>query len=80
MALDQVSFSVAPGEFVSIVGHSGAGKTTLVKMLCGRAPDGSGAVFLNPLTHTLNKGASPITPAHRHCVSGFSASAEQDRL
>ena len=33
VALDEVSFSVEPGEFISIVGHSGAGKTTLVKML-----------------------------------------------
>jgi phosphoribosylamine--glycine ligase len=33
VALDDVSFSVEPGEFISIVGHSGAGKTTLVKML-----------------------------------------------
>jgi cell division transport system ATP-binding protein len=33
VALDDVSFSVEPGEFISFVGHSGAGKTTLVKML-----------------------------------------------
>jgi cell division transport system ATP-binding protein len=32
-ALDKVSFSVSPGEFVFIVGPSGAGKTTLVKLL-----------------------------------------------
>lgn len=33
VALDKVSFSVSPGEFVFIVGPSGAGKTTLVKLL-----------------------------------------------
>ena len=33
VALEDVSFSVEPGEFISIVGHSGAGKTTLIKML-----------------------------------------------
>jgi len=32
-ALENVSFKVAPKEFVSIVGPSGAGKTTLLKML-----------------------------------------------
>lgn len=32
-ALKKVSFSVSPGEFVFIVGPSGAGKTTLVKLL-----------------------------------------------
>lgn len=33
IALENVSFSIEPQEFVSIVGHSGAGKTTLIKML-----------------------------------------------
>lgn len=32
-ALDKVTFSVSAGEFVFIVGPSGAGKTTLVKLL-----------------------------------------------
>lgn len=32
-ALKKVSFSVSPGEFVFVVGPSGAGKTTLVKLL-----------------------------------------------
>jgi len=40
--LNRVNLSIAPGEFVSIVGQSGAGKTTLVKILIGeeRATDG----------------------------------------
>ena len=33
IALEDVSFAIAPNEFVSIVGPSGAGKTTLLKML-----------------------------------------------
>lgn len=33
VALDEVSLVIQPKEFVSIVGHSGAGKTTLIKML-----------------------------------------------
>jgi cell division transport system ATP-binding protein len=32
-ALNKVSLNIKPGEFVSIVGQSGTGKTTLVKML-----------------------------------------------
>lgn len=35
IALDGVTLSIKEGEFVSIVGHSGAGKTTLVKLLLG---------------------------------------------
>lgn len=33
IALDKVSFEVSPGEFIFVVGPSGAGKTTLVKLL-----------------------------------------------
>src|SRR5471030_546460 len=45
VALEDVSFSVEPGEFISIVGHSGAGKTTLVKMLLAEDKPTRGAVF-----------------------------------
>ena len=44
-ALEDINFSVEPGEFVSIVGHSGAGKTTLMKMLLAEELPTSGSVF-----------------------------------
>ena len=45
VALDSVSFGVEPKEFVTIVGHSGAGKTTLMKMLIAEDRPTSGSVF-----------------------------------
>ncbi len=45
VALDTVSFGVEPKEFVTIVGHSGAGKTTLMKMLIAEDRPTSGAIF-----------------------------------
>lgn len=45
IALDDVSFSVAPNEFVSIVGQSGAGKSTLIKLLLAEEKPTSGKVF-----------------------------------
>ncbi|HEV2414567.1 MAG TPA: ABC transporter ATP-binding protein [Candidatus Dormibacteraeota bacterium] len=34
LALDQVSFTVEPGETLAVVGRNGAGKTTLFKLIC----------------------------------------------
>ncbi len=45
--LDQVSFSVAPGEKVAVVGASGGGKTTLVQVLLGLYPPRSGRILFD---------------------------------
>lgn len=45
IALDDVTLSIESNEFVSIVGHSGAGKTTLVKMLLAEDKPTKGNVF-----------------------------------
>ncbi len=55
VALDNISLTVSQGEFVSIVGHSGAGKTTLVKMILGEESPSTGTVFFESLDiHKLN--------------------------
>ncbi len=48
-ALQEVTFQVAPKEFVSIVGHSGAGKTTLLKMIIAEDRPTHGQVFFESL-------------------------------
>lgn len=44
---DALDISVAPGESVAIVGPSGAGKTTLMKVLCGLFSPDTGRIEVN---------------------------------
>lgn len=44
LAVADVSFSIAPGEIVGLLGHNGAGKTTIMKMLTGYLEPSSGVV------------------------------------
>lgn len=59
-ALQDVTFQIAPSEFVSVVGHSGAGKTTLLKMIIAEDRPTSGSVFFESLDiHTIPRVKLP---------------------
>jgi len=62
-ALEDVSFKIKPGEFVSIVGISGAGKTTIVKLLIGEEKPTKGRIFFN--SYEVNKLKPYQLPAYR---------------
>ena len=45
LLMQDVSFRVAPGDKVGLVGRNGAGKTTLTKILAGEALPAAGKVI-----------------------------------
>jgi len=51
-ALDNLSFSVAEGELMGIIGHNGAGKTTAIRIIAG---------ILHPDSGTVRVGGHDVT-------------------
>jgi NitT/TauT family transport system ATP-binding protein len=47
LAVDRVSFTANPGEFVSLIGPSGCGKSTLLRLIAGLIPLSDGRITVN---------------------------------
>lgn len=70
VALQDISLTIEPNEFVSIVGHSGAGKTTLIKMILAEEKPTRGSVFFESENVHYLKGNS-ITALRRKIGTVF---------
>lgn len=57
LALDDLSFEVKKGETIGIIGHNGAGKSTILKLICRVTAPTKGNIFMNGrLTSMLEVG------------------------
>jgi len=75
VVLDDVSFSVSPGESIGIVGHTGAGKSTITALLLRLYDPTSGMILING-SDLKEYNVYRSTPTHRICQSGFSYARE----
>jgi NitT/TauT family transport system ATP-binding protein len=57
VALDGITFDVAPGEFLAVLGPSGGGKSTLLRLIAGLDVPQAGAVTVDPA------GARLVSPS-----------------
>src|ERR1700752_5471190 len=55
-AVDNASFSIAPGGFVGVIGRSGAGKSTLLRTINRLAPATEGRILYNGVDVTALRG------------------------
>ena len=44
---DDFNFAVNDGEFVSVIGSNGSGKTSMLNIICGSIPVNAGEVLIN---------------------------------
>jgi ABC-2 type transport system ATP-binding protein len=56
-AVDQVSFFIGQGEIVGLLGHNGAGKTTIMKMLTGFLEPTAGRIEIDGLDLAVHREA-----------------------
>lgn len=66
VALEDVNFEIDPGEFVSLAGRSGAGKSTVIKLLIGEEKPSKGRVFFGQ--YEVNKLQDNELPAFRRHI------------
>ncbi|HDY73050.1 MAG TPA: ATP-binding cassette domain-containing protein [Candidatus Jorgensenbacteria bacterium] len=66
IALDKVTFKIQPNEFVSVVGRSGAGKSTIIRLLTGEEKPSKGQVFFG--SYEVDKLKSSELPEFRRNI------------
>jgi branched-chain amino acid transport system ATP-binding protein len=82
-ALEDVSLEVEPGEIVCLIGANGAGKTTMLKTICGLLKPSQGKILFDGeeltrlLPHEIVRRAVALVPEGRQV---FSQMAVQENL
>jgi ABC-2 type transport system ATP-binding protein len=67
-ALDELSFTVKPGEIVGLLGPNGAGKTTTINMILGVLQPTSGGVLIGEIDLAKHRARALYGRVYRHAV------------
>ena len=62
-ALNGVNLDIAPGQFVTVIGSNGAGKSTMLKCLSGHVVPDEGSVVLRGATSPACRSTSGRRPS-----------------
>ena len=46
-AVDNISFNIDPGEYIVFLGHTGSGKSTVLKIIAGLVKPDSGNIYFD---------------------------------
>lgn len=76
-AVENVSIDLFPGEVVGVLGHNGAGKSCLMRILSGAMPFDQGSIHVNGKEVTL---LSPIDAQHNGIETIYQTLALADQL
>ena len=66
---DDFNLKIDDGQFVSVVGSNGSGKTSMLNIICGSIPIDGGSIVVNGTDITKQKEFYQ-TPPYRTCISG----------
>ena len=82
VALEDINIHIEEGEFVFILGHSGAGKSTFLKLIQMEEKPTEGKVFINgqDLTKIRRRKVAVSAPSDGCCLSGLPPDSDHDRL
>jgi iron(III) transport system ATP-binding protein len=72
-AVDALSLTLEPGEFVSLLGPSGCGKTTTLRMIAGFLPPSAGTIEMDG--RVISSPASALPPEKRNMSMIFQSYA-----